>query len=55
VSWITFADGATAGTVDMTAVPPTANDSLYNANAYSYTLRVVLASYTSKTIDITFS
>lgn len=39
----------------MTAVPPTANDSLYNANAYSYTLRVVLASYTSKTIDITFS
>jgi hypothetical protein len=52
VSWITFA--SSSDTVTMTVTPTTADDSLYNANAYSMTLRVVLATYSSKTIDITF-
>ena len=37
-SWITFS--SSSGTVTLTATPPTADDSLYNANAYSMTLRV---------------
>ena len=53
VNWITFASAT--DTVTMTVTPTTADDSLYQANAYSMTLRVTLATYNSKTIDITFS
>jgi len=39
----------------MILTPTTADDSLYNANPYSMTLRVKLTSYTTITLDITFS